>query len=73
MIQLGGGKIEKQGHRFAVLRGISVSGQLVTWVSAIKTATYPLELINGIYHELFRPVGDTMEKGFNGLSKLMNG
>lgn len=73
LIQLVARKIEKQGHRLAVLWGISVCGQLVTWVSAIKTATYPLELINSIYHELFQPVRDTMEKDFNGLSEVMTG
>lgn len=46
---------------------------MVIWVFVIKIVIYFLELINGIYYEFFWLVGDMMEKGFNGFSKLMNG
>jgi len=44
--------------RLKVLWGISVIGQPVTWVRAMKTAIDLMELINSIYVKNFEALGD---------------
>lgn len=44
--------------RLKVLWGISVIGQPVTWVCAMKTAIDLMELISSIYLKNFEALGD---------------
>jgi len=49
--------------RLRVLWGISVGGQPVTWVCAMKTAIDLMEQINSIYVKNFEALGDIKMDG----------